>query len=113
MFRRYASGGGQQRAMQPPPTGGRRLAAPRPLRISFVVIFSKAAARAQLAAIAATWIAFSAASAHAQSPPEGCRAASKIEYDSARRTYLLQNRFGRYVRTGRLWRRHYWYCHLS
>jgi len=44
---------------------------------------------------------------------DGCRAASKIEYDSAKKTYLLQNRFGMYVRSGRIWRRHYWYCHYS
>jgi len=48
-----------------------------------------------------------------QPPSDGCRAASKIEYDSAKKTYLLQNRFGMYVRSGRIWRRHYWYCHYS
>jgi hypothetical protein len=51
------------------------------------------------------------ASANAAPPPhKGCREASKIEYDSARKTHLLQNRFGMYVRTGRVWRRSYWYC---
>jgi hypothetical protein len=41
-----------------------------------------------------------------------CRAVSKTEYDSARKQFLLRNRFGAYVRTGRIWRRHYWYCQL-
>jgi hypothetical protein len=63
--------------------------------------------------IGAMLFGFSAISAKAEQPPaEGCRAASKIEYDSAKRKYLLRNRFGMYTRTGRVWRRHYWYCHL-
>lgn len=45
-----------------------------------------------------------------QPPADHCRAASKIEYDSAKKQFLLRNRFGAYVRTGRIWRRHYWYC---
>ena len=62
------------------------------------------------AAIVAIWPLCSS-SAHAVQPPsEGCRAASKIEYDSAKKQYLLRNRFGFYVRNGRIWRRHYWYC---
>ncbi len=67
-------------------------------------------------AIAAILIALSsslvnAKSVNAKQPPrEGCRAASKIEYGSAKRQYLLENRFGGYVRTGRIWRRYYWYC---
>ncbi len=53
-----------------------------------------------------------ASSANAQQPPrEGCRAVSKIEYDSAKREYLLHGRFGSYVRTGHFWRHYYWYCH--
>ena len=52
-------------------------------------------------------------SANAVQPPsDHCRAASKIEYDSAKKQFLLRNRFGAYVRTGRIWRRHYWYCQL-
>ena len=47
-----------------------------------------------------------------QSPAEHCRPASKIEYDSAKRDFLLRNRFGAYVKTGRIWHRHYWYCQL-
>ena len=46
----------------------------------------------------------------AQPPGDRCRPASKIEYDSAKRQYLLQNRFGSYVRTGYFGRRFYWYC---
>jgi hypothetical protein len=43
-------------------------------------------------------------------PREACRAASKIEYDSAKRQFLLINRHGVYLRTGHFWNRHYWYC---
>jgi len=54
---------------------------------------------------------FAAPAAHAAQPPgPGCRPASKIEYQSAKRQYLLTGRFGAYVRTGRIWRRSYWYC---
>ena len=57
-------------------------------------------------------IAYPSASANAQRPPwEGCRAVSKIEYNSAKRQYLLHGRFGGYVRTGHFWRHYYWYCH--
>jgi hypothetical protein len=62
---------------------------------------------------AAMLVALSASSVHAQQPPfGGCRAASKVEYDSAKRQYLLRNKFGLYLRTGHIWRRYYWYCHL-
>jgi hypothetical protein len=55
----------------------------------------------------------SSSSVKAQQPPfGGCRAASKVEYDSAKRQYLLRNKFGLYLRTGHIWRRYYWYCHL-
>jgi hypothetical protein len=57
---------------------------------------------------------FLLSASYAQAPArEGCRAASKIEYDSAKATHLLRNRFGMYVRTGRFWQRHYWYCHYA
>jgi len=46
-----------------------------------------------------------------QPPRGGCRFASKIEYDSAKRQYLLRTRVGEYLRTGGWWRRHYWFCH--
>jgi len=64
------------------------------------------------AIVAAALIALSAPpAAHAAQPPwPGCRPASKVEYQSAKRRYLLTNRFGAYVRTGRIWRRSYWYC---
>lgn len=44
-------------------------------------------------------------------PWNGCVAISKQEYDSAKKQNLLQTRFSTYVRTGRLARRFYWYCH--
>jgi hypothetical protein len=49
---------------------------------------------------------------NAQQPPgERCRPASKIEYNAAKKQFLLTNRFGgMYLRTGRIWRRYYWYC---
>jgi hypothetical protein len=47
-----------------------------------------------------------------QSPWEGCRAASKTEYESAKRDYLLQTSVGAYAMTGPWWRRQYWYCRL-
>jgi hypothetical protein len=66
---------------------------------------------AYIAVVAAILVALCSSSANAIQPPwKGCRAASKIEYDSAGRQYLLNNRFGMYVRTGGVWRRQYWYC---
>jgi len=57
--------------------------------------------------------AFSCVSLDAQQPPwEGCRAASKIEYESAKRDFLLQTSVGAYAATGHWWRRYYWYCRL-
>jgi hypothetical protein len=47
-----------------------------------------------------------------QPPWEGCRAASKTEYESAKRDFLLQTSVGAYGITGHWWRRYYWYCHL-
>jgi hypothetical protein len=45
--------------------------------------------------------AFSCVSLDAQQPPwEGCRAASKIEYESAERDFLLQTSVGAYATTG-------------
>ena len=63
-----------------------------------------------IAAIGIMLIAFASSANGKQPPGESCRVASKIEYDSAKRSSLLSNRFGRYVRTGRVWRRQYWYC---
>jgi hypothetical protein len=66
---------------------------------------------ARLLAVGAAILALLCSSANAVQPPsEHCRAASKIEYDSARKQFLLRNRFGAYVRTRRIWRWHYWYC---
>jgi hypothetical protein len=54
--------------------------------------------------------ASSAANAE-QPPPKGCTPVSKSEYDSAKKQNLLRTRFTRYVRTGGLLKRYYWYCH--
>jgi hypothetical protein len=62
--------------------------------------------------IGAMSIGFGAAASVDPPPREGCRAASQIEYDSAKKSDLLRNRVGLYVRTGGIWRRRYWYCHL-
>jgi hypothetical protein len=64
--------------------------------------------------IAALLFAFTPSSAKAQQPPlrEGCRAVSKLEYDSAKREYVLISRGGRYFQTGRFWRPYYWWCHV-
>ncbi len=49
--------------------------------------------------------------AAAQQPPRaGCVAVTKSEYASAKREKLLHNRYGGYVRTGRVLHRFYWYC---
>ena len=63
-------------------------------------------------AIAAMLVIFprSAFSAAPQPPNDRCRPASKLEYSSARKQFLLRSRFGMYVRTGWAWRRRYWYC---
>jgi len=64
-----------------------------------------------IAVIGLMLIAFPASSVNAEQPyRKGCLAVSKSEYDSANRKKLLHTRFGKYVRTGRLWRRYYWYC---
>jgi hypothetical protein len=56
-------------------------------------------------------IAFFSSSVNAEQPPGQCVSVSKQEYDSAKRQKLLRTRFSTYVRTGRLGRRSYWYCH--
>src|SRR5438876_437628 len=80
----------------------------------FITQRSGAAGAWSSAVIAATVIAFCCSSVDAAQPPpmEGYRAASKIEYNSAKKQYLLSNRVGMYIKTGRIWRRYYWYCHL-
>ncbi len=63
------------------------------------------------AVIGLTLIAFTPSSVSAEEPPrKGCVAVDKREYDAAKREKLLRDRYGAYVRTGRLWRRYYWYC---
>ena len=63
-------------------------------------------------AIGLMLIAFPSPSANAEQPPQDrCVAVSEQEYDSANRQKLLHTRFSTYARTGRLGRRHYWYCH--
>jgi hypothetical protein len=64
--------------------------------------------------VGAMLIAFTPSSVKAQQPPlrEGCRAVSKLEYDTAKREYILISRGGRYIQTGHFWRRHYWWCHV-
>lgn len=63
------------------------------------------------ALLAACTAACLAHAASAVSPPsDRCRPASKLEYDSAKRQFLLNTRAGSYVRTGRVFARHYWYC---
>ena len=49
-----------------------------------------------------------------QQPPlrEGCRAVSKIEYDTAKREYIVISKGGRYLQTGYFLRRHHWWCHV-
>jgi hypothetical protein len=65
-----------------------------------------------LATIAAIsfMLSTSASNAAPQPPNERCRPASKLEYASARKQYLLRSRYGMYVRTGWALRRRYWYC---
>jgi len=64
-----------------------------------------------IAVIGLMLIAFQPSSANAEQPPhKGCVAISKGEYQGAKKKKLLRARFGTYVRTGRFWGRHYWYC---
>jgi hypothetical protein len=58
--------------------------------------------------------AFTPSSVEAQQPPlkEGCRAVSKLEYDTAKREYIVISKGGRYVQAGHFWRRSYWWCHV-
>jgi hypothetical protein len=62
-------------------------------------------------AIGLMLIAFPSSGNAEQPPDKQCVAVSKQEYDSAKRQKLLRTRFSTYVRTGRLGRRFYWYCH--
>ena len=65
-----------------------------------------------VAAVTGLLLMASYSPAIAQQPPhDGCAAVPKIQYDSAKKHYLLYGRFGVYVKTGPIWRRRYWYCH--
>ena len=67
---------------------------------------------AGIAVIGLMLIAFPSSSVNAEQPyRKGCLAVPKSEYDSANRKKTLRTKFGTYERTGRLWRRYYWYCH--
>ena len=52
--------------------------------------------------VGALLTAFTPSPAKGQQPPlrEGCRAVSKLEYDTAKREYILISKGGRYVQTG-------------
>ena len=45
-----------------------------------------------------------------QAPRANCVAVTKQEYNNARKSRLQQQRFGEYVRTGRVLKRFYWFC---
>ena len=64
--------------------------------------------------VGALLTAFTPLPAKGQQSPlrEGCRAVSKIEYDTAKREYIVISKGGRYLQTGYFWRRHYWWCHV-
>jgi hypothetical protein len=64
-----------------------------------------------IAVIGLLLVALPSSLVNAKQPPHrGCVAVSKGEYQGAKKKSLLRTRFGTYVRTGRLWRRYYWYC---
>ena len=78
----------------------------RKVSIAFIVN------RVCTAVIGLMLIATPSSAVNAEQPPwKGCVAVSKVEYDAAKKEHLLRTKFGTYVRTGRLWRRYYWYCH--
>ena len=73
----------------------------------------KTAADARALVIVVASLASFSSPANAVDPPsDHCRVVSKVEYDSAKKHFLLRNRFAAYIRTGRIWRRYYWYCQL-
>jgi len=45
-----------------------------------------------------------------QAPRPNCVPVSKQEYNNARKSRLQQQRFGEYIRTGRVLKRFYWFC---
>ena len=78
-------------------------------RREFIKLFENGACTI---AVGLALIPFPTSSVNAEQPTRtGCLAVSKSEYDSANRKKMLRTKFGKYERTGRLWRRYYWYCH--
>jgi len=61
-------------------------------------------------AITASLLACAQTIAKPLPPREGYRPISKIEYNAAKREYLLKSRARVYIRAGPFWRRHYWHC---
>jgi hypothetical protein len=45
-----------------------------------------------------------------QAPRPNCVPVSKQEYNNARKSRLQHQRFGDYIRTGRVLKRFYWFC---
>lgn len=77
-------------------------------RTGIVTKFERWAAAAMMVA---PLIVLASSSAPAQPAPRpGCVAVTKQEYNNARKSKLQQQRFGEYVRTGRVLRRFYWFC---
>ena len=60
--------------------------------------------------IIASLLACASVSAKPPPPREGCRPISKIEYNAAKREYLLKSKTRVYIRTGPFRRRQYWHC---
>jgi hypothetical protein len=76
--------------------------------------------QAGVIAILSIFISFAAAllrelPPHAADPApsfsDRCITVSKQEYESAYSQNYLRTEFSAYIRTGRLTRQHYWYCH--
>ena len=63
-----------------------------------------------IAALAAALIALSPALAKTEEMPWGCMAVTKAEYNAAKKQKILHGTFGVYKKTGRIWRRSYWFC---
>ncbi len=79
-------------------------------RRKFITLVESGASIAVIALLAFAFSSSTNAEQTPQPPWKGCYAVDKREYDSAKKQKLLHGR-GTYVRTGRLLRRHYWYCH--
>jgi hypothetical protein len=65
----------------------------------------------RIAVAAVAVLALGLPAAHSQRAPRvNCVAVTKQEYNNARKSKLQQQRFGEYVRTGRVLKRLYWFC---